>query len=127
MAQEQHHEELVSGIAEQLELILKKSKQAVYIYLDDTHKVCNKNFAKLLGYKSAKEWADTEVPLADVDEADQKAVISAFEKATEKFTASSLDVAMRNVKTNKLVKTKVIVAPTMYQGHVFAIHFISEL
>jgi hypothetical protein len=127
MAQEQHHEELVSGIAEQLELILKKSKQAVYIYLDDTHKVCNENFAKLLGYKSAKEWADTEAPLADVDEADQKAVISAFEKATEKFTASSLDVAMRNVKTNKLVKTKVIVAPTVYQGHVFAIHFISEL
>jgi PAS domain-containing protein len=127
MAQEHHHEELISGIAEQLELILNKSKQAVFIYLDDSHKVCNENFAKLLGYKSAQEWADTEAPMADVDEADQKAVISAYEKAAEKFMASSLDVAMRNVKTDKLVRTRMIMAPTVYQGHVFAIHFISEL
>jgi hypothetical protein len=81
----------------------------------------------MLGYKSAQEWADTEAPLAGVDEADQKAVISAFEKAAEKFMASSLDVSLRNVKTNKLIKTKVIMAPTVYQGHVFVIHFLSEI
>jgi len=127
MAQEHHHEELVAGIAEQLEPILKKSKQAVYIYLDDAHKVCNENFAKLLGYKSAKEWADIEAPLADVVEEDQEAVISAYQKAVEKFTAGSLDIAMRNVENNKLVKTRMIVAPMVYQGHVFSIHFLSQI
>jgi hypothetical protein len=127
MAEEHHHEELVSGIAEQLELILKKSKQAIYIYLDDAHKVCNENFANLLGYKSAKEWADTEAPLADVVEEDQKAVISAYQKAVEKFMADSLDVAMRNVKNNKLVKTRMIVAPVAYQGHIFTIHFLNQI
>jgi PAS domain-containing protein len=127
MAQEHHHQELISGIAEQLELILEKSKQAVYIYLDDVHKVCNENFAKMLGYKSAKEWADTEAPLADVIEEDQKAVISAYQRAVEKFMADSLDVAMRNVKNNKLVKTRMIVAPMAYQGHIFSIHFLNQL
>lgn len=127
MAEDHHHEELVNGIAEQLELILKKSKQAVYIYLDDVHKVCNENFAKMLGYKSAKEWAATEAPLADVVEEDQKAVISAYQKAVEKFMADSLDVSMRNVKNNKLVKTRMIVAPMAYQGHIFSIHFLNQL
>jgi PAS domain-containing protein len=127
MAEEHHHEELVSGIAEQLELILKKSKQAIYIYLDDVHKVCNENFANLLGYKSTKEWADNEAPLADVVEEDQKAVISAYQKAVEKFMADSLDVSMRNVKNNKLVRTRMIVAPMAYQGHIFTIHFFNQI
>ena len=127
MESEQHHEELVKGISEQLGLILKKSEQAVYIYLDDTHKVCNEKFASLLGYKSAKEWADTEAPLADVDEASQQAVISAYEKATDKLAASSLDIVVKNVKTNSRIKTKLIVAPVVYQGHVFAIHFLSKV
>jgi PAS domain-containing protein len=127
MAQEEHHEELVEGISEQLGLILKKSKQAVYIYLDDIHKVCNEKFAKLLGYKSAKEWAAMHAPLSDVDEADQNNVIAAYEKATEKFMASSLDIALRNIKTNKLIKARMIIAPMVYQGHVFSIHFLSEI
>jgi sugar diacid utilization regulator len=127
MAQEEHHEKLVEGIAEQLGLILKKSKQAVYIYLDDIHKVCNEKFAKMLGYKSAKEWAAIHMPLADVDEADQDKVIAAHEKATEQFMASCLDIAFRNVKTNKLTKARMIKAPMVYQGHVFEIHFLSEI
>ena len=127
MEQEQHHEELVKGISEQLKPVLEKSAQAVYIYLDDTHKVCNEKFASLLGYKSAEEWAKTDAPLADVDQASQQAVISAYEKATEKFVASSLDIVVKNVKTNKLVKTRMIMAPMVYEGHVFAIHFLSKI
>ena len=127
MEQEQHHEELVKGISEQLKPVLEKSAQAVYIYLDDTHKVCNEKFASLLGYKSAEEWAKTDAPLADVDEASQQAVISAYEKATEEFVASSLDIVVKNVKTNKLVKTRMIMAPMVYEGHVFAIHFLSKI
>jgi len=127
MEQEHHHEELVSGIARQLEPIMKKSKQAVYIYLDDVHKVCNEKFARMLGYKSALEWAEIEAPLTDVDEADQEAVISAYQNAVEMFMASSLDITMRNVKSNKPVKTTMIVAPMVYEGHVFSVHFLSEI
>jgi hypothetical protein len=31
--------------------VLDKSGQAIYLYLDDSHKVCNKKFADMLGYK----------------------------------------------------------------------------
>lgn len=127
MANQEHHEELIKGISEQLALVLKKSKQAVYIYLDDTHKVCNEKFAKLLGYGAAKEWAAIHMPLSDVDEASRDDVVAAYEKATEKFMASSLDIALRNVKTNKLIKVRMIIAPMVYMGHVLAVHFLSQI
>ena len=53
---EEHHAELVSGLAQQLKFILDKSPQALYLYLDDNHKTCNKKFASMLGYKSVKAW-----------------------------------------------------------------------
>jgi hypothetical protein len=127
MAQEQHHEELVKGVAEQLKLVLQKSEQAVYIYLDDNHKICNKNLADLLGYKSAKEWGDTEAPLVDVVERDQQTVIEAYKKATEKFIASSVEASFKNVKTGKIIKTKMILVPIIYNDHVFSMHFLSTI
>ena len=127
MTQEQHHEELVNGITAQLKPMMDKSPQAIYVYLDDTHKACKKKFADLLGYKSAKEWADTEAPLADVAEEDQERVISAYEDVSEKMLASSLDVRFVNVKTEKPVKTNVIMVPVAYDGHIFALHFITKI
>jgi hypothetical protein len=124
--QEHHHEELIKGMVAQLKPVLDKSEQAIYIYLDDTHKACNKKFADLLGYKSAREWAATEAPLSDVIEEDQPAVISAYEDATEKMVAGCLDVRFKNIKTGKTIKTRMIIVPITYTGtHLFAVHFLS--
>jgi hypothetical protein len=127
MDEQQHHEELVKGIAEEMKPVLDKSGQAIYIYLDDSHKVCNKNFADLLGYKSPKDWADAEAPLSDVLEKDQQIVINAYMNASEKMVASAVEVSFKNIKTSKIIKTKMIVAPVGYAGHVFTAHFISKI
>ncbi|MGD0794720.1 MAG: hypothetical protein ABR958_03890 [Dehalococcoidales bacterium] len=125
--QEHHHEEVVRKIAAQLKPVLDKSGQGVYIYLDDAHKVCNKKFADLLGYKSAREWAGTEAPLSDVVEEDQPSVISAYENASENMVASCLDVRVKNIKTGKAIKTSMIVVPLTDGGnHVFTVHFFSR-
>lgn len=127
MSERKHHEELVKGIAGQLKPMLDKSEQAIYVYLDDTHKVCNKKFADLLGYKTAKGWAEADAPLADIVEKDQQTVITAYENAMEKMTASSLEVRVKNIKTGKVVKTKIIMVPIAYNSHLFAMHFLSEI
>ncbi len=127
MAEQDHHAELVKGIAAQMKPVLDNSGQAIYIYLDDSHKVCNKKFADLLGYKSAKAWADTEAPLSDVVEADQDAVIAAYEAASEKMTAGCLDVRVKNVKTGRTIKTNMIIVPMTFTGtHMFTVHFFSR-
>ncbi len=127
MDEQQHHEELVKGITEQMKGVLGKSEQAIYIYLDDNHKVCNKKFADLIGYKSPKEWADAEAPLSDVVEEDQPGVIKAYMNASEKMVASAIEARVKNIKTGKTVKTKMIVAPVGHAGHVFTAHFFSKI
>ena len=127
MTEEQHHEDLIKGISEQLQPILDKSQQAIYVYMDDTHKNCNKELATLLGYKSVREWVDTDAPLADVEEESRQAVISAYYNAVEKLVASSLEVTVRNVKTRELIKTRMILVPIAYGGHVLALHFLSRI
>lgn len=127
MNEQQHHEELVKGMTEQMKPVLEKSEQAIYIYLDDNHKVCNKKFADLLGYKSPREWAEIEAPLSDVVEADQPNVIKAYVNAADKKAASTIEVRLKQVKTGDIVKTRMIVVPVGHAGHVFAVHFISKI
>jgi hemolysin-activating ACP:hemolysin acyltransferase len=124
---EQHHEQLVKGISQQMKPVLEKSEQAIYIYLDDNHKVCNRKFADLLGYASSKDWASTDAPLADVVEEDQQSVIDAYMNASEKMVASDIEVRVKNIKTGKLIKTRMIIAPVGHAGHVFTAHFISKI
>ena len=125
--EQQHHAGLVKGIAEQMSILLKESEQPLFIYLDDSHKVCNKKYAALLGYKSPKEWADTEAPLSDVVEKDQQNVIDAYMNASEKGIAGSLNVKMKNIKTGEIIKTRMIIAPIIYEGHIFVIEFFSQI
>jgi hypothetical protein len=127
MDEQQHHEELLNGITQEMKPILEKSGQAIYIYLDDSHKVCNKNFSDLLGYKSPKEWAAIEAPLSDVIEADQQNVIDAYMKASEKMVASAVEVNFKNIKTSKIVKTKMLIAPVGHAGHIFTAHFLNKI
>jgi PAS domain-containing protein len=123
MDEQKHHEELIKGIAKEQKLILDKSPQAIYIYLDDTHKVCNKKFADLLGYKSPGEWAKKDAPLADVVEKDQEIVIEAYGKASEKLIASKLEIRFKNVKTGKIIKVGLVMVPIAFSNHVFVMHF----
>jgi hypothetical protein len=127
MDEQQHHEELVRGITEQMKPVLDKSEEAVFIYLDDNHKVCNKKYADMLGYKSPKEWAETEAPLSDVVEEDQQSVINAYMSASTKMIPSAIEVRTKNTKTGKIVRTRMIVSPVGHAGHVFTAHFFSKV
>jgi hypothetical protein len=81
----------------------------------------------MLGYKSPKEWAETEAPLSDVIEADQDIVIKAYMEASEKMTASTVEVKFKNVKTEKIIKIRMIIAPVGFGGHVFTAHYLSKI
>jgi PAS domain-containing protein len=122
-----HHEDLIEGIANQFKSVLDGSPQGVYIYLDDDHKVCNQKFAAMLGYKSAKEWNEVDAPLADVVEEDQAAVVRAYTDASEKLIGSQADVRLKSVKTGRITKARMIIAPVAFDGHTFVLHFFSKV
>ena len=126
MDEQQHHRELIKGVSKEQKLILDKSPRAIYIYLDDNHRICNKNFADLLGYKSPNEWAKVDAPLADVVEKDQQSVIVAYTRASEELKASKLEIRLKNVKTCKIIKSSMVMVPLMFSGHVFVMHFLDN-
>ena len=123
--EQKHHEELVNGLYSQLKQIFDSSEQAIYLYLDDNHKVCNKKFASLLGYSSPAEFAGIDSILeANVDKKSQQTVVTAYRDAMEKMVGSKIDVKIKN--SGSTVDTTIIMVPVAYQGHLFALHFISE-
>lgn len=126
MEDHEHSKELIEGIAEQFSEILEGSKQSIYIYLDDTLKVCNKNFSDLLGYDSPEEWAavGTSFPEAFVAQESQHDLVTTYGDVMEKMVASQVDITWKK-KSSEVVKTKVILVPVAFNGHMFALHFIS--
>lgn len=124
MAHDEHHEHLIKEVAEIFEPILSDSPQAIYIYLDDSHKICNQNFADLMGYGSIDEWVANENPVGDFAELDQNNVIEAYEKASEEFLATSLSVVI-NTQGGSEAEADLIMTPFAYKGETFVVHFLT--
>jgi PAS domain-containing protein len=120
-----HHEELIAGFRDQLKTILESSGQSVYLYLDDTHKVCNQRFASLLGYRPPEEWARIPVFTDIVADDSAHALITAYREATDKKIGSTIDVTWIT-KSGGTADTTVILVPVSYKEHLFALHFVSR-
>ena len=121
-----HHEELVSGLYEQLMPVMENSSQGMYLYLDDTHNMFNDQMAKMLGYSSGAEMKRkaNDSPLdAFIDIKSHKSVVNAFRNAMEKMAGSTISVTFKKKSGGKITK-KMILVPISYHGHLFALHFL---
>ena len=119
------HEELIKGVYEQQKDVFEGSKQAIYVYYDDNHKICNQRFASLLGYKSVEEWSAVNEPFpqAFAKDESQEVLVSAYRNAMEDKIGSDIEVSWKK-KTGESIKTRVIMVPISYMGELVALHFI---
>jgi len=122
---EEHHEELVKGLYQQMKPILDKSEQPIFIYLDDNHKACNNRFATLLGYKSPEEWAANGGFLdIFVAEKSRETLSTAYWNAMQKMVASTIQLTLMK-KGGGTVETTMILVPIFFEGHLFSVHFVT--
>ena len=114
MDEHQHHDDLMQSVAKEYQEILSNSEQAIYIYHDDSHKICNNKFASLLGYSSEDEWAkiDEPFPVVFVDENSQESLISSFQDAVEKNIGSTNKVTWKK-KDGSTIDTTVNTSSTL--------------
>ena len=108
-------------------VLFDRSAQAIYAYLDDVHKACNEKFATLLGYQSPEEWAGVRgsFPALFVARRSQEALVSTYQNAMENLIASSIEIEWKQ-KDGGTVTTNVVLVPIIFQGHLFALHFVSS-
>jgi hypothetical protein len=120
---EEHHEELVKGLYDQMKPILDKSEQPIFIYLDDNHKACNSKFAAMLGFKSAQEWAEKQGFLeVYVTEKSRETLSSAYWNAMEKMAASTIPMTWMK-KDGTALESTMILVPMFFEGHMVSGHF----
>ena len=124
---EEHHEELVKGLYDQMKPIIEGSDQPIFIYLDDNHKACNQKLASMLGFKSPKEWAEKQGFLeVYVTEKSRETLSSAYWSAMQKMVASTIQMTW--MKTDgKPLDTTMILVPMFFQGHMFSVHFVTNI
>ena len=62
---------------------------------------------------------------AGVEKSSQDAIVSAYQNAMEKLIASKINVKLK--KKTEPFDASVIMVPVAYQGHLFALHYISPI
>lgn len=124
---EEHHEELVNGLYEQMKEIMETSTQPICIYLDDNHKACNSKFSMLLGYKSPRELAETPGFLEPfVAKKSHDIVSENYQKTAKHKIAYALDLTFKK-KDESTFDATLIHVPMMFEGHFFVLLFVSNV
>ena len=118
------HETATAELAEHLRAVFESSPDGVYVWLDETHWICNERFAELFGYASADELRDTPRLLQRIVHEDDQELFSLMYwnriqsgifPATFRFRGVRKDGSECRVETDMI--------PLSFGGHTFAYHF----
>ena len=126
---DQQHEEWLAAIASQLAPIVDNSREGVYVYLDDRHKICNDRLAKMWGYRSAAEWAATPDFLETfvAGQPDRVQVSTTYHKHVHReLTAYRLRYTVKR-KDGRKIRVESQTVPFAYDGQLFAYAFVREV
>ncbi len=118
------HEILLDELRTEYKSILDGSKQAIYVYLDNEHKICNSRYATMLGFTAARDWETLSDPMITVEEQSVNRLVSAFQNAIQNKVGSVFELTWKK-QGGGSVKTNVIMVPIAFKGEMMALHFIT--
>jgi len=120
-------EDIIRELAEQFRPIMEQSPDGVYLWLDETHKVCNEQLAKLFGF-TVEEWSATQ-PFLDnfVAEEDRRMFSWNYHNrvAALVFPVTFRFRGMRKDGSTFAAETDMI--PISYRGEAVAYHFVRQV
>lgn len=120
------HEVWLAALGEQLAPVFEHSKDGVYVYLDDRHKICNDKLAKMFGFNSAAEWARTPDFLNSfvATHQDRLKVSSSYHTHIhQSLTPAQVRFTVRR-PDGKLVRCVSDMVPLSHAGQMFAYQFV---
>jgi PAS domain-containing protein len=117
---------VLTKATQQLRALFDESGQALYLFLDDHNKACNKRFAQLLGYATPEAWAavHTSFPTAFVAPASQETLVDTYQAAMNDGVAANVPITWKR-KDGKTVESDVILVPLDVDGTRLALHFVT--
>lgn len=125
--QDVEHEQILKEMLEQFQPVFDQSPFGVYLYLDDVHKVCNGNMAKMFGL-TTKEWAATETFLADfVADEDQQTFARNYQHHISELAHPITFRFHGKRKDGSVFQAETDMIPISWRGNPIAYHFVHEV
>jgi PAS domain S-box-containing protein len=121
------HRDLIQSLADHCRPVFENSPDGVYLWLDETHKVCNERLARMFGC-TTEEWSAAEPFLerfvAEEDRAIyswnyRRCVVELAHPVTFRFTGQRKDGSTFAAETDMI--------PISWQGHAVAYNFVRQI
>jgi PAS domain S-box-containing protein len=125
--QNKEHEQVLDGILKQLQPVFYNSQDGVYLYLDDNHKVCNRQMAEMFGM-TVEEWNRTPDFLQDFVAPQDREVFAANYQKHVALLTGPVTFRFNAIRKNGeafLAETEMI--PVTWDGYPIAYHFVREV
>jgi PAS domain S-box-containing protein len=130
MSPQQHdlvHEQILSEIAEHFWPLFDRSPVGVYLYVTDTHKICNEQMARLHGM-TVQEWQSAPTFLNDFIVAEDRERYARNYRehvAGLRYPVTFRFRGLRKDGSTFAAETDMI--PLCWRGHPVAYHFVREV
>ena len=121
------HEHVLSELLEQLMPVFSHSPDGVYLYLDETHKVCNKRMADMFGL-TIEEWRKVPSFLEEFVAPQDRELFASHYREHVAALKNPVSFRFHGVRKNGepfLAETEMI--PISWNGHPIAYHFVREI
>lgn len=118
---------MITELAEQYRPILEHSPDGVYLWLDESNKVCNQRLAQMFGY-TVEEWSSL-APFLDklVDEDDRWQFSWNYHNRVAAL-AFPVTFRFRGVrKDGSTFAAETDMIPITWRGHAVAYHFVRQI
>jgi PAS domain S-box-containing protein len=122
-----NHINLIEEFATEFRPVLERSPDGVYLWLDETEKVCNQKLANMFGY-SIEEWCATQPFLESFIAEEDREIYSWHYHTTVArlaFPATFRFRALRKDGSSFAAETDMI--PISFRGHAVAYHFVRQI
>jgi PAS domain S-box-containing protein len=118
---------IMQALAEQYRPVLEQSPDGVYLWLDESNKICNERLAKLFGY-TVEEWCATEPFLESFVAPDDRHTYSW--NYQNRVAALAFPVTFRfrgRRKDGSTFAAETDMIPISYEGRAIAYHFVRQV
>jgi PAS domain S-box-containing protein len=127
MTSHDDHEEMMMELVEQFAPVMDNSTDGVYIWLDETAKVCSEKLARMFGYTIA-EWRAKEPFLDSFIAPEDRAVYSWNYHNCVANLAHPATFRFRGIrKDGSTFAAETDMIPISWRGHAIAYHFVRQI
>lgn len=123
----EEHEKILHELAGQFAPLFESSPVGVYLYVDDTHKICNERMAKMHGM-TVDEWQSTPTFLNDFIVDEDRGMYAGNYQHHVAGLKHPITFRFRGLrKDGSTFKAETDMIPLSWNGHAIAYHFVREL